>query len=59
MTFDARKSRVVESRIFGGLKVEETAEVLRISAETVGRDWKLAKMWLLNELRGEKLEHGA
>ena len=56
---DDRKSRVVELRFFGGLNVEETAEVLRISPETVGRDWKLAKMWLLNELSGGKLEHGA
>jgi RNA polymerase sigma-70 factor, ECF subfamily len=47
---DSRKSRVVELRFFGGLSVEETAEVLRISTETVGRDWKLAKMWLLQEL---------
>jgi len=49
---DARKSRVVELRFFGGLSVEETAEVLGVSAETVGRDWKLAKMWLLHELGG-------
>ena len=47
---DARKSRVVELRFFGGLSIEETAEVLGVSAETVGRDWKLAKMWLLQEL---------
>jgi RNA polymerase sigma-70 factor, ECF subfamily len=47
---DSRKSRVVELRFFGGLSVEETAEVLGISAETVGRDWKMAKMWLLREL---------
>ncbi len=47
---DDRKSRVVELRFFGGLSVEETAEVLGVSAETVGRDWKLAKMWLLQEL---------
>jgi RNA polymerase sigma-70 factor, ECF subfamily len=56
---DDRKSKVVELRFFGGLSVEETAEVLRISPETVGRDWKLAKMWLLNELSGGQLEHGA
>ena len=49
---DARKSRVVELRFFGGLSVEETAEVLGVSAETVGRDWKLAKMWLLHALGG-------
>jgi RNA polymerase sigma-70 factor, ECF subfamily len=47
---DPRKSRVVELRFFGGLSVEETAEVLGVSAETVGRDWKMAKMWLLEEL---------
>jgi RNA polymerase sigma-70 factor, ECF subfamily len=47
---DSRKSQVVELRFFGGLSVEETAEVLRVSAETVGRDWKMAKMWLLEEL---------
>ena len=47
---DARKSEVVQLRFFGGLSVEETAEVLRVSAETVKRDWKLAKVWLLREL---------
>ena len=44
--FDERKSRVVELRYFGGLSVEETAEVLKISEVTVARDWKLAKAWL-------------
>jgi RNA polymerase sigma-70 factor (ECF subfamily) len=48
--FDARKSQVVELRFFGGLSVKETAEVLKVSQETVLRDWKLAKAWLLNEL---------
>ena len=47
---DDRKSRVVELRFFGGLSVEETAEVLKISCETVKRDWKFAKNWLLREL---------
>jgi len=47
---DARKGQVVELRFFGGLTVEETAEVLRVSPETVRRDWKLAKAWLLREL---------
>jgi RNA polymerase sigma factor (TIGR02999 family) len=47
---DARKSQVVELRFFGGLSVEETAEVLKISPETVTRDWRLAKAWLLREL---------
>jgi RNA polymerase sigma factor (TIGR02999 family) len=48
---DARKSQVVEMRFFGGLSVEETAEALRVSPETVMRDWHLAKVWLLRELR--------
>ena len=47
---DARKGQVVELRYFGGLSVEETAEVLGVSAETVMRDWKFAKAWLLREL---------
>jgi RNA polymerase sigma-70 factor, ECF subfamily len=47
---DARKARVVELRFFGGLSVEETAEVLKISAETVMRDWKFARSWLQAEL---------
>jgi RNA polymerase sigma factor (TIGR02999 family) len=45
-----RKSQVVELRFFGGLTVEETAEVLKISPETVMRDWKFAKNWLMREL---------
>ena len=49
---DERKSRVVELRFFGGLNVKETAEVLKVSPETVMRDWKLAKAWLLCELGG-------
>jgi len=48
--FDPRKGQVVELRFFGGLTIEETAEVLRLSRETVMRDWKLAKTWLLREL---------
>jgi RNA polymerase sigma factor (TIGR02999 family) len=48
---DARKSKVVELRFFGGLSVEETAEVLKVSPATVLRDWKMAKMWLARELR--------
>jgi RNA polymerase sigma-70 factor, ECF subfamily len=51
---DARKSQVVELRFFGGLSVDETAEVLKISAETVMRDWKFAKVWLGRELNGGK-----
>ena len=48
--FDKRKSKVVEMKYFGGLSVEETAEVLKVSVITVARDWKLAKAWLLTEL---------
>ena len=51
-TMDPRRSRVVELRFFGGLTVEETAEVLHVSPETVMHDWKLAKAWLLRELGG-------
>ena len=47
---DARKGRVVELRYFGGLSVEETAEVLGISPETAKRDWKMAKTWLFSQL---------
>src|SRR5271169_134933 len=47
---DERESKVVELRFFGGLSVEETAEVLKVSVETVMRDWRLAKIWLLREL---------
>jgi RNA polymerase sigma factor (TIGR02999 family) len=47
---DSRKARVVELRFFGGLSVEETAEVLKISAQSVMRDWKLAKAFLMREL---------
>jgi RNA polymerase sigma factor (TIGR02999 family) len=49
---DERKARVVELRYFGGLSVDECAEVLEISAETVLRDWRMAKAWLGQELRG-------
>ncbi len=55
---DERKSRVIELRFFGGLSVEEAAEALRVSPGTVMRDWKLAKVWLLHELREQK-RHGA
>ena len=50
---DVRKSEVVELRFFGGLTVEETATALRVSEETVMRDWKLAKAWLLRQLSHE------
>jgi RNA polymerase sigma-70 factor, ECF subfamily len=49
---DPRKSEVVELRFFGGLTVEETAEVLGVSTDTVTRDWKLARVWLMRELTG-------
>jgi RNA polymerase sigma factor (TIGR02999 family) len=49
---DARKSQVVEMRFFGGLSVEEVAHVLKISPQSVKRDWKLARAWLLKELAG-------
>jgi RNA polymerase sigma-70 factor (ECF subfamily) len=55
---DERKSRVVELRFFGGLNVKETAGVLKISPDTVMRDWKIAKVWLLRDLRGGSL-HGS
>jgi RNA polymerase sigma factor (TIGR02999 family) len=49
---DLRKSKVVELRFFGGLTIEQTAEVLQISPETVMRDWSVARAWLLRELDG-------
>jgi RNA polymerase sigma-70 factor (ECF subfamily) len=52
--FDARKVQVVEMRFFGGLSVEETAEVLKVSSVTVMRDWSTAKAWLYRELSGGK-----
>ena len=50
---DDRKSRVIEMRFFGGLSVKETAEALQVSPETVMRDWKMAKAWLLRQLRSD------
>ena len=50
---DSRKSQVIEMRFFGGLIVEETAEALHVSVDTVMHDWKLAKAWLLRELKGQ------
>jgi RNA polymerase sigma factor (TIGR02999 family) len=49
-TFDSRKVRVIELRFFGGLTVEETARVLDVSPDTVARDWRMARAWLLREL---------
>ena len=48
---DSRKAKVVELRFFGGLSLEETAEVLKVSEDTVGRDWNFAKAWLAHEIR--------
>ena len=53
---DARKAKVIELRFFGGLSVEETAEVLHLSTDTIKRDWRLAKLWLLRALEGETVE---
>lgn len=50
---DTRKSQVVEMRFFGGLTIEETAEALQVSTDTVKRDWRMAKLWLLRELRAD------
>ena len=50
---DPRKVSVIELRFFSGLSVEETAEVLKISPQSVMRDWKLAKSWLARELAHE------
>lgn len=57
-TLDQRKSQVIELRFFGGLSVTETADVLKVSPETVLRDWRLAKDWLIREL-SEEHPHGA
>jgi len=50
---DPRRVRVIELRFFGGLSVEETAEVLQVSPQTVMRDWRLARAWLARELHGD------
>jgi RNA polymerase sigma factor (TIGR02999 family) len=50
---DRRKAQVIEFRFFAGLSVEETAEVLKVSPDTVMRDWRLARAWLLSQLGGE------
>src|SRR5262245_865134 len=55
---DERKSQVIELRFFGGLSVEETATVLKVSSETVKRDWRLAKTWLFRELQKGRSEKG-
>ena len=53
---DPRKAEVVELRFFGGLSVEETAEVLKVSQQTVMRDWKFAKAWLMRALSNAKVQ---
>jgi RNA polymerase sigma factor (TIGR02999 family) len=53
MRIDPRKAKVVELRFFGGLSVEEAAHALQVSPQTVMRDWRLARVWLERELRGE------
>lgn len=55
-TIDQRKSRIVELRFFGGLSVDETAEVMKISPRTVMREWSLAQAWLYRELSGVKID---
>jgi RNA polymerase sigma factor (TIGR02999 family) len=55
---DARKAHVVELRYFGGLSVAETAEVLKVSPETVMRDWDFAKAWLSREMGGGSAKDG-
>jgi RNA polymerase sigma factor (TIGR02999 family) len=52
-TVDARKSKIVEMRYFGGLSIEETAEALGVSVRTVNRDWRLARSWLIREMNRE------
>jgi len=56
-TRDERKSKVVELRFFGGLSIEETAEVLGVCCDTVVRDWKFAKAWLARELKKSALDN--
>jgi RNA polymerase sigma-70 factor, ECF subfamily len=57
--FDPQKARVVELRFFGGLSVEETAEVLGVSAPTVKRQWRMAKAWLYGQVSNKEQEAGA
>lgn len=56
---DRRKSRVVELRYFGGLTIEETALVLGVSADSVKRDWRMSRAWLLAELARQKDSSGS
>ena len=57
-TFDERKSRVVELRFFGGLTIDETAEILEVSHATVERDLKMAKAWLFQTMQQDGSSHG-
>jgi len=52
-SFDPRKSRIVELRFFGGLSLEETADILKVSSRTIRREWELAKVWLAREMKAE------
>ena len=54
MAFDLRKGRIFELRHFGGLSVDEAAEVLNVSAATVARDWRMAKAWLRRAIASEQ-----
>ena len=56
---DIRKSDIVELRYFGGLKIEETAEVLGVSLDTAKRDWRMARAWLIAELTGKQDSAGS
>jgi RNA polymerase sigma-70 factor, ECF subfamily len=56
---DPRKANVVRMRYYGGLTVAETADALSVSVETVARDWRIAKLWLLRELQGAPPDDGA
>lgn len=55
--FDERKAKIVEMKFFGGLTIEEVAAVLKVSRQTVDRDWSLAKAWLSHEMKHED-KHG-
>ena len=52
-SLDRQKARIVELRYFGGLTIEETAEVLKISPATIKRDWSMARAWLRSEISDE------
>ena len=58
MAFDLRKGRIFELRHFGGLSVDEAAEVLKVSPATVARDWRMAKAWLRRAIASESERAG-